>query len=80
MSTKALLRSAAEQMGFSKIQNAAESCKKRVGKKCFFYHTCRTNPNKIPVKLLRIDTLIIKPRQSFQLIKTIKPLIKILDL
>ena len=33
-----------------------EAAKKRAGKKMFFYHTYRTNLNKIPVKLLRIKT------------------------
>jgi len=52
------------------------------GKKCFFNHTYRTNPYKLTIKLLRIEinTKIIKPKQSFQLAKSVNRLIKILDL
>jgi hypothetical protein len=47
----------------------------------FFEHTYQTNLYKYNIKLLRIEfILIIKPRRSFQLAKTIKPLIKILEI
>jgi hypothetical protein len=49
-------------MSFKNI-NAAANYKKRAGKKCFFYHTYRTNLNKIPIKPIRIEIniKIIKP-------------------
>ena len=47
----------------------------------FFYHTQRTNLDKFIIEKLQKEyTLIVKPSYSFQLAKTIKPLIKILEL
>jgi transcriptional regulator of nitric oxide reductase len=52
-----------------------------LGNKFVFCHYNKTNLKEYSIKPLRIEfTLIIKPKQSYRHAKTIKTLIKILDL